>query len=138
LSPTGKHTKARIRDGPIRSGRPLGRRDFCRRETLRADAKTLDGSATPVDVHDPIASDPGGLSRRRWVIDPARGVPAHEMQVEELACTVAIIGQATASPEPTLRIAHGPVMPSARAQDRAVAFDEQQALPERILRREPL
>ena len=51
-------------------------------ETLRADAKAISG-ATPVEVHN-VASDPCSLTWHRRIVDPARRLPSHEMQVRDI------------------------------------------------------
>src|SRR5579862_3732563 len=97
-----------------------------RRESVRSDAEALAGAA-PVKAED-VATHPGRLAGQWWLVDPAWRLPAHEMQVEEFARAVALVGEAAVPPEPSLRVVQAPVVPAARAQHGRMAFDEQAAL----------
>ena len=59
---------------------------------MRADAEARRRRVSPIDLDNTLEMKPGSLTLRRWIVDPSRRLPTHEMQIEKFALVIAFIG----------------------------------------------
>ena len=103
-----------------------------RRDPGRADAETTADKLSPIRMHDPFEPEPSAFARHLRIHPMARRLPPHEVEAEEFTGAVAVVGEMSAPPKPSLRIIHGTVVPAFWTEHGGMALHKTAAAPARI------